>query len=137
MAGSGRDPLVEREAELSALAAAVDDAARGEGRLVVLAVATRPVREAPGRLPAALVTEPGAVVLRPAPLSRASVEILVRGAAGAEAEADFAAACLEVTRGNPFLLSELLREVEARRISPTADAAPRIGSATPRGGPAP
>ena len=100
---------------------------------VLLAVATRPVREAPGRLPAALVTEPGAVVLRPAPLSRASVEILVRGAAGAEAEADFAAACLEVTRGNPFLLSELLREVEARRISPTADAARRIGSLTPGG----
>jgi predicted ATPase len=100
---------------------------------VLLAVATRPVREAPGRLPAALVTEPGAIVLRPAPLSRASVEILVRDAAGAEAEADFAAACLEATRGNPFLLSELLREVEARRISPTADAARRIGSLTPGG----
>jgi DNA-binding NarL/FixJ family response regulator len=108
-------------------------ARRIDGLPVLLAVATRPVREAPSRLPAALVTEPGASVLRPAPLSRASVETLVLEIAGAEAEADFAAACLEATRGNPFLLSELLREVEARRISPTAEAARRIGSLTPGG----
>jgi DNA-binding NarL/FixJ family response regulator len=100
---------------------------------VLVAVATRPVREATSPLPAALLTEPGATVLRPAPLSAASVETLVRDTAGSEAEEDFAAACLEATRGNPFLLSELLREVRARRISPTAEAARRVGSLAPGG----
>src|SRR5919108_2886362 len=57
-------------------------ARRIDGLPVLLAVATRPVREAPSRLPAALVTEPGASVLRPAPLSRASVETLVLETAG-------------------------------------------------------
>jgi DNA-binding CsgD family transcriptional regulator len=108
-------------------------AARAEGLPLLLAVAMRPSRESPSHLPAALVTEPSATVLRPAPLSRSSVEDLVEGAVGSDTEGDFATACLEATRGNPFLLSELLREVQARRIAPTAEAAHRIGSLAPGG----
>jgi DNA-binding NarL/FixJ family response regulator len=108
-------------------------ARRAEGLPLLVVTATRPAREAQSPLSAALVTEPTATVLRPAPLSRASVETLVHQTAGADADEDFAAACLEVTRGNPFLLSELLREVEARRIAPTAEAARRVGSLTPGG----
>src|SRR5688500_2231918 len=36
MPAAGRDSLFERDAELSALAAAAEDALRGEGRLVVV-----------------------------------------------------------------------------------------------------
>ena len=108
-------------------------ARRVDGLSLLLVTATRPAREAPGPLPAVLVTDPGATVLRPAPLSAASVETLVRETAGAEADEDFAAACVEATRGNPFLLSELLREVSARRIAPTAEAARRVGSLAPGG----
>ena len=108
-------------------------ARRAEGLPLLVVAATRPAREAQSPLSAALVTEPIATVLRPAPLSRESVESLVHEAAGAEADEDFAAACLEATRGNPFLLSELLREVGERRIAPTAEAARRVGSLAPGG----
>src|SRR5215218_3888903 len=65
-------------------------ARRVEGLPLLLAAATRPVKETGDRLHAALVTEPGATVLRPAPLSRGSVETLVRETAGADADRDFA-----------------------------------------------
>jgi DNA-binding CsgD family transcriptional regulator len=108
-------------------------ARRIEGLPLLFAVATRPARESPGHLAATLATEPLAVVLRPAPLSRASVETLVRRAVGSGADTDFAAACLEATRGNPFLLSELLREVRAQRLAPTAAVARSVGSLSPDG----
>src|SRR5919108_364080 len=106
---------------------------RVEGLPLLLVAATRPAVESPGHLSAALVAEPGAVVLRPAPLSRESVESLVRTTVGEEADHDFAGACLDATLGNPFLLSELLREVQARQLAPTAQAARRVGSLAPGG----
>jgi hypothetical protein len=108
-------------------------ARRLEALPLLLVVATRPEQQSPSHLSAALVVEPGALVLRPAPLSPASVETLVRRAVGGAADEGFTAACLEATGGNPFLLSELLREVRARRIPPTAQAARRIGSLAPGG----
>src|SRR5215218_2752493 len=108
-------------------------ARRVEGLPVLLVAAIRPATESPGQLPAALVTDPGATVLRPAPLSPESVETLVRQTVGSYADEDFTDACLEATRGNPFLLSELLREVRARRLAPTAQAARRVGSLAPGG----
>jgi DNA-binding CsgD family transcriptional regulator len=108
-------------------------ARRVEGLPLLVVVATRPAIESPAHLSAALVAEPSATVLRPAPLSQASVESLVRQTVGSEADRDFAAACLEATSGNPFLLSELLREVQARQLAPTAEAARRVGSLAPGG----
>jgi len=108
-------------------------ARRVEGLPLVVLAATRPAQELPGHLSATLVTDPEATVLRPAPLSPASVETLVRETVGEGADEDFAGACLEATRGNPFLLSELLREVRARRLAPTARAARRVGSLAPGG----
>jgi DNA-binding CsgD family transcriptional regulator len=108
-------------------------ARRIEGLPLLLVAATRPARELPSQLPTTLVTEPSATVLRPEPLSRGSVETLVRQTVGSDADEDFTVACLESTRGNPFLLSELLREVRSRRIAPTAEAARRVGSLSPGG----
>ncbi len=108
-------------------------ARRVEGVALLIVAASRPANESSGDLWAELVTEPGARVLRPAPLSPASVETLVRATVGATVDANFTAACLESTRGNPFLLSELLREVGARRLAPTAQEALRVGSLAPGG----
>lgn len=69
-------------------------------------------------------------VLRPAALSRGAVASLVeRRLPGAEQP--FVDACLAVTEGNPFLLSELLADVRHRRIEPTAVNAQRVGLLAP------
>jgi DNA-binding CsgD family transcriptional regulator len=108
-------------------------ASRVEALPLLVVAATRPASESSDALVGTLVTQPSATVLRPAPLSGASVETLVRETVGSDADEDFAAACLEATRGNPFLLAELLREVTARRIAPTAEAARRVGALAPGG----
>jgi DNA-binding NarL/FixJ family response regulator len=108
-------------------------ARRVEGVPLLIVAASRPAYESTGDLLAVLLTEPGARVLRPAPLSAESVETLVRETVGSTADASFTTACLESTRGNPFLLSELLREVRARRLAPTAQEALRVGSLAPGG----
>jgi hypothetical protein len=50
-------------------------------------------------------------VLRPAALSRAAVASIVRGRLGEDAPAELCDACHESSRGNPFLLGELLLEL--------------------------
>src|SRR5215207_1342062 len=52
-----------------------------------------------------------AEVLRPAALSRAAVASIVRGRLGDDAPAELCDACHESSRGNPYLLGELLREL--------------------------
>jgi len=52
-----------------------------------------------------------AEVLRPAALSRAAVASIVRGRLGEDAPPELCDACHESSRGNPFLLGELLREL--------------------------
>jgi DNA-binding CsgD family transcriptional regulator len=108
-------------------------ARRIEGMPLLLVTATRPATESRAHLTAALLTEPGAHVLRPAPLGRESVEALVRREVGPHADEEFTRACLDATRGNPFLLSELLREVRTRKLAPDAEAARSVGSLAPGG----
>ena len=52
-----------------------------------------------------------AQLLRPAALSRAAVASIVRGRLGEDAPAELCDACHESSRGNPFLLGELLLEL--------------------------
>src|SRR5829696_9753671 len=52
-----------------------------------------------------------AELLRPAALSRAAVASIVRGRLGEDAPAELCDACHESSRGNPFLLGELLLEL--------------------------
>src|SRR5262249_13198760 len=65
--------------------------------------------------------DPAARVLRPGPLGEESVAELVRSDLAGEASDAFCAACEEASGGNPFMLSELLRELSAER-SPGGDA---------------
>lgn len=53
------------------------------------------------------------------PLSLEGVLEFVRGKAPT-AEADFCAICAEVTQGNPFYVQEVLRELDERKLAPTA-----------------
>ena len=78
-----------------------------------------------------IITEPGVVALTPRPLGDAGVQELVRGRLGGEPDESFVAACRRITGGNPLLLRQLLRALEADGITPTAsnvDTVRAIGS---------
>ena len=122
--------LLVHLAERRPLALLVDDAERGDAASIgFLAHAAARIAELPvvlvvaarmpaggeedrlGRIEQAART---ATRLRPGPLGPAAVARLV----GAPVASAFAAACREVTGGNPFLVAELGREIAARGIEP-------------------
>ena len=83
-------------------------ARRVEDLPVLLALAARPAEPgAEQELLDGLATAPATRLLRPAALSPAGVGALVR--ARIDADPEFVEACFETTRGNPLLLTELLR----------------------------
>jgi DNA-binding CsgD family transcriptional regulator len=101
---------------------------------VALVLAGRP-REAgtDAELLAAVMTDPSADVICPAPLTRGAVAQLVESRLGSVPDAVFVGACLRATRGMPFLVHELVEAMSEGRIAPTAEAArhvERIGGRT-------
>lgn len=108
-------------------------ARRLEAQPLALMLATRPLDPEETPVSATLVTDPTTQVLRPSPLTPAGVAALIDARLGAEPDAHFVVACLEVTGGNPFLLGELLDEAAARGLAPTAAAAAKLGALVPRG----
>ena len=91
---------------------------------VLLALATRPPE--PGgdaaELLEALAAEPGTTVLRPRPLSDAGTGLVLRTVFGDHVDDRFAAACHEVSEGNPLLLHTLASSLRADGITPGATA---------------
>src|SRR3954462_4407372 len=79
----------------------------------------------------ALVTDPLARVLRPAPLGDDAVATLVGSALGRTPDAAFSEACTEATGGNPFLLRELLHELAGDGVEPAAEAVPVVSQLAP------
>jgi DNA-binding SARP family transcriptional activator/tetratricopeptide (TPR) repeat protein len=67
-----------------------------------------------------LSLEPAAVVLRPAALSHETTTALVGRRLGEPVSPLFAMACSRTTSGNPLLLRQLLRALEADRVRPDA-----------------
>lgn len=100
---------------------------------VVLVVTLRPLSTHAPHLLAELVAQPEAVRLTPTPLSATAVDDLVLDRLGPAVPRPFIDACREVTGGNPFLLTEVLREVVAQELSPTEATARSIGSLAPSG----
>jgi DNA-binding CsgD family transcriptional regulator len=98
---------------------------RLEDLALVAVLATRPDASLAVELEP-LLRDPLSVELHPAPLSVDAVRAL------AGSDADFAAACHEVTGGVPFLVHELLREVVAAAIAPVSESAPRVRELAPR-----
>jgi DNA-binding CsgD family transcriptional regulator len=77
-----------------------------------------------------LLNHPAAQVLSLAPLGAAAVARIVRRRLGG-ADPVFAGACAELSAGNPFLLTELLRACEDDRVTPRADEVPRLHRVAP------
>jgi DNA-binding CsgD family transcriptional regulator len=67
---------------------------------------------------AELMSEPGARVVVPGPLSAGAAAEVVRERLGDGVESAFAEACHASTGGNPLLLSELLKALQAERVTP-------------------
>lgn len=107
-------------------------ARRLEGLPVSMLVATRPSTAAPREdLLAALVAEPLADVLRPAPLGETAVRELVATSLG-DPDPAFVRACAEATGGNPFLLRELMAALADAATVPTSSAVAGIAGIVPR-----
>lgn len=96
-------------------------ARRIEGMPVLMAMTLRTGE--PGRDPALIgeiLQEPGADVLRPAPLSDTATSALVRARLGADPDPSFNSACHDATGGNPLLLGQLLRSLGDDAVRPAA-----------------
>jgi len=79
----------------------------------------------------ALRADPRAILIEPASLSADAVTTLVRSALGPHADADFCAACARASAGNPFLVRELIAELETEHIEPVGASAMRVESVRP------
>ncbi|HEY1273906.1 MAG TPA: AAA family ATPase [Thermoleophilaceae bacterium] len=88
---------------------------------VALLLAMRPALPAEERdTIEAIVSDAGAALIRPGPLSEDAVGALTRARLGCEPHPDFVAACHRVTRGNALLVEELLGETAEAGLEPDA-----------------
>jgi DNA-binding CsgD family transcriptional regulator len=118
------------EASLSAIGFL---ARRREGLPLAIVAGTRPAA-AEGRAQLAeLLAEPDAAVLRPASLTGGAVAHWLEAETGTVPDATFAEACRSVTGGNPLLLKELVHELRAEGLAPSAEGASRVRQLTPQG----
>ena len=99
---------------------------------VLLAISARP---ADGDTSSAslgdLLADPAATRIRPRALSGAAVAQVVEAQVGPATDADFCAACHEVSGGNPFMLRELLTELVADGTAGAADEAAHVRDVAP------
>ena len=102
--------------------------------LNVLVVAAARTSEDPSdsRLLAEIADDPAAVSVHPHELSEAAVTELVRGRLGPDAEQPFCAACHQSTGGNPLLVRELLKTLQAENVRPDRAHADAIREVGPR-----
>ncbi|MBB4661203.1 AAA family ATPase [Conexibacter arvalis] len=105
-------------------------AQRSEDLPLLIVVTTRPRPTADGDALAALASHPRVRRIDLSPLSGQAVAVLVRAALPG-AEEPFCAACWRVTGGNPFFTRELLAELVAAAVAPTAANAARVADFGP------
>jgi hypothetical protein len=97
---------------------------------IVLSARPQPASAGSGDALTALATHPFAQRLALAPLGPRSIAAIVR-TRHPEAEDAFCAACARVTGGNPFFVHELLAELSADGVAPTAEHTARVGDVAP------
>jgi DNA-binding CsgD family transcriptional regulator len=96
-------------------------ARRIESLPVLLAGSLRPAEPgADAALLGELANDPLTEMVRPASLSVEATAGVVRARLGADADDSFGAACHAATGGNPLLLGELLKALDAEGVKPTA-----------------
>jgi DNA-binding CsgD family transcriptional regulator/tetratricopeptide (TPR) repeat protein len=108
-------------------------ARRLEDQPLALILATRPLDPALTPEAAALAGDPDAELMRPSSLTEGAIAALIAARLADDPDDRFVRASLEVTGGNPFLVGELLTELAARGLEPTAAVAPDVGAIVPRG----
>lgn len=106
---------------------------RLEGLPVFIATTLRPSEpSADVMLVGEVAHDPATVSLRPQALSEAAVGTLIGERLGMDSDRAFSAACHEATAGNPLLLSELLKTLDAERVEPDAAHADVVRDIGPR-----
>ncbi|MEA2439835.1 MAG: hypothetical protein QOH76_1259 [Thermoleophilaceae bacterium] len=141
--------LVAKLAEERPLVMAVDDAHWADApSLRFLAYLANRIRDLPVLLVVGLrPSEPGAPLalldqvttgggtqaIAPGPLSREAARRIARSLLGRQPEQAFIEACMEVTRGNPFFLRELLGTLSREGTGATAEDAARVLESVPAG----
>lgn len=89
---------------------------------VLLTVACRPDEPGASAGVLQLANDPGAAHMNPQPLSRRATRALIEAELGSATDEPFVAACHEVSGGNLFLLTELVRALSAQSIPPSVAA---------------
>lgn len=109
---------------------------RLEGLPMLVVCGLRPSQVETRQTPLGEITgDPHTFVIRPGPLSEPAVRDLVQGRLHEQADRAFSAACHTATGGNPLLLNQLLKALEAEGVRPdrahvglVADLGPRAAS---------
>ena len=81
-----------------------------------------------------IVSDPMAIVIRPAPLSVEAATVVLRKNLSASADETFCAACHSETAGNPLLLRELVRAIADEGLVPIEANVPRLHELAARAG---
>ena len=105
---------------------------RLEGAPVLVAATLRAGEAAVDPALVGEIVEDAALSIAPAPLSTGAVGAVAGRELGSEAAPAFAEACHRSTGGNPLLLRQLLRALDAEGVRPDADAAGVVGEIGPR-----
>jgi DNA-binding CsgD family transcriptional regulator len=109
-------------------------ARRLAGVPLALVLATKPTGPGPVQeLLDELLVMPEVAVLHPGGLSEQAITALAVELLAAEPDPSFVSACHESTGGNPFLLLELLRELDRRSIAPSRENAGLAGELSSHG----
>jgi DNA-binding CsgD family transcriptional regulator len=99
---------------------------RLEGMALTVALAYRTGEPGSSDVVDALVLDPLAQVVEPAPLGEAALAGILAGELGEEADGGFCAACLDATGGNPLLVAELVRALHTGGVRPRAGEVARV-----------
>src|SRR5262249_44123240 len=108
---------------------------RMDGLDLLVVVGLRPTE--PGADPALLgqiLSDPLAIVIRPAPLSTAATAQLLRKTLSPDADESFCTACHEIPGGNPLLVHELLSAIRTGEVEPVAASVPGLSELAARAG---
>ncbi len=105
---------------------------RLDGVPLLLVVASRAAEPgAQATLLEKALTEAGATVLRPTPLSRSGIERWLARSYGHTPATEFVQACSDATGGNPLLLEQLISELHAEGLTADVHAAGRLTRVAP------
>lgn len=100
----------------------------GDFRILIVAALRSRERSADERLVRQIASDPAVVVLHPGDLSAEATTLLLQQALPGRVDPRFAEACYKATGGNPLLLRELTRTINAEGFPATANSAAGVAA---------